>query len=127
MRFVSTMLIAAVVTGAFVAGNVTGAQRSQIALAAPLNGTVEIAGPDRAPFAEIVARYLKSVGDARPVVTDRDARYYGGRIEEKSLVPLAGGCDQFPHDPAKRMSLITHRIPGWHGRDDLECVLAQPR
>jgi uncharacterized protein YbjT (DUF2867 family) len=62
---------------------------AQIALAAPLNGTVEIAGPDRAPFAEIVARYLKSVGDARPVVTDRDARYYGGRVEEKSLVPLA--------------------------------------
>ncbi|KVG32144.1 NmrA family transcriptional regulator [Burkholderia ubonensis] len=61
---------------------------AQIALAAPLNGTVEIAGPDRAPFAEIVARYLKSVGDARAVVTDRDARYYGGRVEEKSLVPL---------------------------------------
>ncbi|KVC85165.1 SDR family oxidoreductase [Burkholderia ubonensis] len=61
---------------------------AQIALAGPLNGTVEIAGPDRAPFAEIVARYLKSVGDARAVVTDRDARYYGGRVEEKSLVPL---------------------------------------
>ncbi|KVN73206.1 NmrA family transcriptional regulator [Burkholderia ubonensis] len=61
---------------------------AQIALAGPLNGTVEIAGPDRAPFAEIVARYLKSVGDARAVATDRDARYYGGRVEEKSLVPL---------------------------------------
>ena len=61
---------------------------AQIALAAPLNGKVDIAGPDRAPFAEIVARYLKSVGDERPVVTDRDALYYGGRVEEKSLVPL---------------------------------------
>ncbi|KWC16299.1 NmrA family transcriptional regulator [Burkholderia ubonensis] len=61
---------------------------AQIGLAGPLNGTVEIAGPDRAPFAEIVARYLKSVGDARAVVTDRDARYYGGRVEETSLVPL---------------------------------------
>ncbi|KVO71967.1 NmrA family transcriptional regulator [Burkholderia ubonensis] len=61
---------------------------AQIALAGPLNGTVEIAGPDRAPFAEIVARYLKAVGDARAVVTDRDASYYGGRIEETSLVPL---------------------------------------
>ncbi|KVR21871.1 NmrA family transcriptional regulator [Burkholderia ubonensis] len=61
---------------------------AQIALAGPLNGTVEIAGPDRAPFAEIVARYLKSVGDARAVVADRDARYYGGRVEETSLVPL---------------------------------------
>ena len=61
---------------------------AQTALAAPLNGRVDIAGPDRAPFAEIVARYLKSVGDARPVVTDSDAPYYGGRVEEQSLVPL---------------------------------------
>lgn len=61
---------------------------AQIALAAPLNHTVEIAGPDRAPFAEIITRYLKSVGDARPVVTDRNARYYGGQVEELSLVPL---------------------------------------
>jgi hypothetical protein len=48
----------------------------------------QIAGPDRAPFAEIIAHYLKSVGDARQVVTVRDARYYGGRVEEQSLVPL---------------------------------------
>lgn len=61
---------------------------AQTALAGPLNGAVDIAGPDRAPFAEIVTRYLKSVGDARPVVTDRDARYFGGRIENHSLVPL---------------------------------------
>ncbi|MFM0392177.1 SDR family oxidoreductase [Paraburkholderia phytofirmans] len=64
------------------------ANLAQVALAAPQNGKVEIAGPDRAPFAEIVSRYLKSVGDARPVVTDRDALYYGGRVEEQSLVPL---------------------------------------
>jgi hypothetical protein len=31
---------------------------------------------------------LKSAGDARAVVTDREARYYGGRVEEQSLVPL---------------------------------------
>jgi uncharacterized protein YbjT (DUF2867 family) len=61
---------------------------TQVALGTPLNGTVDIAGPDRAPFAEIVARYLKSTGDARPVVTDREARYYGGIVEEQSLVPL---------------------------------------
>ncbi|OAJ61743.1 NmrA family transcriptional regulator [Paraburkholderia ginsengiterrae] len=60
----------------------------QAALATPLSATVDIAGPDRAPFAEIVARYLKSVGDARQVVTDRDARYYGGQVEQLSLVPL---------------------------------------
>jgi uncharacterized protein YbjT (DUF2867 family) len=61
---------------------------AQVALAAPLNGIADIAGPDREPFADIVARYLKSVGDARPVVKDRDARYYGGTVEEQSLVPL---------------------------------------
>ncbi|MFL9861823.1 NmrA family transcriptional regulator, partial [Paraburkholderia madseniana] len=71
-----------------IAADDVAASLAQIALATPLNGTVEIAGPDRAPFAEIVTRYLKSVGDARPVVTDRDALYYGGRVEEQSLVPL---------------------------------------
>ncbi|KXU84385.1 NmrA family transcriptional regulator [Paraburkholderia monticola] len=71
-----------------IAADDVAAALSQVALGAPLNGTVEIAGPDRAPFAEIVGRYLKSAGDPRPVVTDPDARYYGGRVEEQSLVPL---------------------------------------
>ncbi|MCO5414725.1 SDR family oxidoreductase [Ralstonia mojiangensis] len=61
---------------------------AQVAVAAPLNGTIDIAGPDRAPFAQIIARYLKSIGDTRPVVTDPNARYYGGLVEELSLVPL---------------------------------------
>jgi uncharacterized protein YbjT (DUF2867 family) len=61
---------------------------ADVALTAPRNGIVEIAGPDRAPFNEIVARYLKAVGDPRQVVRDPEARYFGGRIEERSLVPL---------------------------------------
>ncbi|CAN7458659.1 SDR family oxidoreductase [Trinickia sp. LjRoot230] len=71
-----------------IAANDVAALLAQVALAAPVNGIVDIAGPERAPFAEIVARYLKFVGDARPAVTDRDARYFGGRVEEHSLVPL---------------------------------------
>jgi uncharacterized protein YbjT (DUF2867 family) len=59
-----------------------------VALAAPRNGIAEIAGPERAPFNEIVARYLKAVGDPREVVSDPEARYFGGRVEEHSLVPL---------------------------------------
>ena len=59
-----------------------------VALAAPRNGTIEIAGPERAPFNEFVARYLKAVGDPREVVRDPEARYFGGRVEERSLVPL---------------------------------------
>jgi uncharacterized protein YbjT (DUF2867 family) len=61
---------------------------ADVALAAPRNGIVEIAGPERAPFNEIVARYLKAIGDPRQVVRDREARYFGGRVEERSLVPL---------------------------------------
>jgi uncharacterized protein YbjT (DUF2867 family) len=62
---------------------------AEVALTAPRNGTVEIAGPERAPFNEIVARYLKAVGDPREVVRDPEARYWGGRVEEFSLVPLS--------------------------------------
>ncbi len=61
---------------------------AEVALAAPRNGIVEIAGPERAPFDEIVARYLKAVGNPREVVRDPEARYWGGRVEERSLVPL---------------------------------------
>src|SRR5499425_1986232 len=61
---------------------------AEVALAAPRNGIVEIAGPERAPFNAIVARYLKAVGDPCEVVSDPEARYFGGRVEEKSLVPL---------------------------------------
>jgi uncharacterized protein YbjT (DUF2867 family) len=61
---------------------------ADVALAAPRNSIVEIAGPERAPFNEIVARYLKAIGDPREVVRDPEARYWGGRVEEHSLVPL---------------------------------------
>ena len=61
---------------------------ADVALAPPRNGIVDIAGPERAPFDEIVARYLKAVGDGREVVRDPEARYWGGRVEERSLVPL---------------------------------------
>jgi uncharacterized protein YbjT (DUF2867 family) len=61
---------------------------ADVALMAPRNGIVEIAGPECAPFDEIVARYLKAVGDPRKVVRDPEARYFGGRVEERSLVPL---------------------------------------
>ena len=51
-------------------------------------GILEIAGSERAPFNEIVARFLNAVGDPRQVVRDSEARYWGGRVEEHSLMPL---------------------------------------
>jgi uncharacterized protein YbjT (DUF2867 family) len=61
---------------------------ADVAVTPPRNGIVEIAGPERAPFNEFVARYLKAVGDPRKVVSDPEAQYYGSRVEERSLVPL---------------------------------------
>ena len=61
---------------------------TEVAFANPRNGIIEIAGPERAPFNEIVGRFLKAIGDRREVVIDPEARYFGGRLEEKSLVPL---------------------------------------
>ncbi len=61
---------------------------ADVAQAEPQQGIVEIAGPDRAPFDQFIARYLKATGDPRQVVTDPEARYFGGKVEEYSLVPL---------------------------------------
>jgi uncharacterized protein YbjT (DUF2867 family) len=61
---------------------------AEAALAEPRNGIVEIAGPERAPLDEFVGRYLKAVGDPRKVVSDPEVGYWGGRVDELSLVPL---------------------------------------
>ncbi len=71
-----------------IAADDVAAITADVALAAPRRGIVEIAGPDRAPLSDIVARYLKAFGDPRTVVSDPEARYFGGRVEERSLVPL---------------------------------------
>jgi uncharacterized protein YbjT (DUF2867 family) len=71
-----------------IAADDVAANVADVALAAPRNGIVEIAGPERAPFNEIIARYLRAVGDPREVVSDPEAQYGGGRVEEYSLVPL---------------------------------------
>jgi uncharacterized protein YbjT (DUF2867 family) len=71
-----------------IAADDVAAMVADVALAAPRNGIVEIAGPERAPFNEIIARYLRAVDDPRTVVSDPEARYWGGRVEERSLVPL---------------------------------------
>jgi uncharacterized protein YbjT (DUF2867 family) len=71
-----------------IASDDVAAMVADVALAAPRNGIVEIAGPERARLNEIIARYLKAVGDPREVVSDPEARYWGGRVDEHSLVPL---------------------------------------
>src|SRR5216117_272589 len=63
------------------------ANLARIAVAKPLNGTLELAGPDALPFDEVVRRYLVAHHDPRTVVTDEQARYFGTPLETRSLVP----------------------------------------
>lgn len=60
---------------------------AKAAVEKPINGIMEIAGPERARMYEIVGRYLKAINDPRPVVANGANRYYGGEINEDSLVP----------------------------------------
>ena len=57
------------------------------ALAEPLNGMIEIAGPEKMPLAELVKRYFEGVGEAKEVVTDDAADYFGVVIDDRSLTP----------------------------------------
>ena len=61
---------------------------TEVAMGQPLNGTIDIAGPEKAPFNESIARRVKASGDARPVVGDPKAPYYGAPIDDTSLNPL---------------------------------------
>jgi len=60
---------------------------ASIAVASPLNGTVEIGGPQPLRLDELVRRRLASLKDPREVVADPGARYSGARISERTLVP----------------------------------------
>jgi uncharacterized protein YbjT (DUF2867 family) len=69
---------------------------AKIAVAKPLNGTIEIAGPDAIPFDEVVREYLAAHHDPRTVVADEQAGYFGTTLDKRSLVPgenaLLGSC-----------------------------------
>ena len=58
---------------------------TDVALAAPINGTVEVAGPEAMPLDELVRRFLRATQDTRKVVPDVHARYYGAVLDDQSL------------------------------------------
>jgi uncharacterized protein YbjT (DUF2867 family) len=62
----------------------------RIALSSPVNGTVEIAGPEQSRLDELVRRDLAARKDPREVISDPQARYYGIRVSERTLVPNDG-------------------------------------
>jgi len=73
-----------------IASDDVAAAMADVTLAAPVNGTVEIAGPERVRQSEIVQRYLAEMQDSRSVVADPKALYFGAELDDRSLVPAAG-------------------------------------
>ena len=61
----------------------------RVAVGSPLNGIVEVAGPERFYLDELIRRGLRARDDAREVTADPDARYFGARLHERTLVPGA--------------------------------------
>jgi uncharacterized protein YbjT (DUF2867 family) len=75
-----------------------------LALAKPLNNTIEIAGPEPIRMDEFARRFLSATRDSRKVTTDVHARYFGTELNDKSLTP--GG----------NARLAPTRFDGWLSR-----------
>jgi uncharacterized protein YbjT (DUF2867 family) len=59
----------------------------RVAIAAPLNGGVEIAGPESFRFDDFIRQRLAALNDPRKVIADPDAKYFGTELSERSIVP----------------------------------------
>jgi uncharacterized protein YbjT (DUF2867 family) len=73
-----------------IAADDVAALLAEIALARPLNGMVEIAGPEPIRMDDLVRQYLRAVSDPRTVATDEHAGYFGTPVNDQSLMPAAG-------------------------------------
>jgi uncharacterized protein YbjT (DUF2867 family) len=60
---------------------------AEVAVGKPLNGVVELAGPEPIRMDEFVRQFLVANRDARKVTTDRNARYFGAEVNDRSLTP----------------------------------------
>ena len=58
---------------------------ADVAVGTPVNGTVEVAGPERFHLDELLRRQMKATGDAREVITDAGARYFGALLADQTL------------------------------------------
>lgn len=60
---------------------------ADVATSAPINGRIDIAGPEQIRQDDLVRQFLRATGDTRKVITDAKARYYGIEVNDQSLVP----------------------------------------
>ena len=72
------------------------AKLARTAVGEPVDGTIEIAGPEQFGLDELIRKGLSFRGDPQEVVADPEARYYGALLEERTLLP---GADALTLDP----------------------------
>src|SRR5262245_42529760 len=60
---------------------------AEVVVGEPVNGIIEVAGPETLPIAEFVGRFLTASGDTRTVVADPQARYFGAALDDRGLKP----------------------------------------
>jgi uncharacterized protein YbjT (DUF2867 family) len=69
-----------------IAADDVSAVLADLAVGAPVNGIVEVAGPDRFPLDELARKFLAARHDKRQVIADVHARYFGSELNDRSLV-----------------------------------------
>ena len=69
-----------------VAADDVSAVLADLAVGVPVNGIVEVAGPDHFPLDELARKFLSARGDKRQVIADVHARYFGSELNDRSLV-----------------------------------------
>jgi uncharacterized protein YbjT (DUF2867 family) len=116
-----------------IAADDVAAALADVAVGTPVNGIVEVAGPEPLPMDELVRRFLSATDDARPVIADARARYFGAALNDSSLVPgdnprlgstrFERWLSQFKRDGSIRRNaqsatgaLSTCRAPLLHGK-----------
>lgn len=98
-----------------IAADDVGAALAQIAMGAPRNGPVLIAGPELSTFAAWFGRVFELTGDPRRAVADPTATYFGGRVADGSLVPAVVDyqgdmpVERWITTPAAKAALSTDR------------------
>ncbi len=70
-----------------IASDDVAAALAELTVGRPVNGIVEVGGPEKIPLDAIVRRYLAAKGDKRQVIADVHARYFGTELNDKSLTP----------------------------------------
>jgi uncharacterized protein YbjT (DUF2867 family) len=91
---------------------------AMLALGAPVNGSIEIAGPEQFRLDDLVRRELLQRQDGREVIVDESARYFGARLTERSLVPENGVLANGMSAPANAVAARFARHQGM----ELSCL-----